>query len=158
MLKYVDYDIVFQEFPDEVTMAINITNCPNRCVGCHSPQLRDNIGYSLNEEVLALLLEKYGESITCIGFMGGDADPEKIEILARFVKEHFSNKMKVGWYSGKNKLPDNFDLQWFDYIKLGPFIPEKGNLRSLSTNQRMFKIEDKQMRDVTYRFLQINII
>ena len=30
MLKYVDTDIVFQEFPDEVTLAINLSNCPCR--------------------------------------------------------------------------------------------------------------------------------
>ena len=29
MLKYANYDIVFQEVPDEVTLAINISNCPN---------------------------------------------------------------------------------------------------------------------------------
>ena len=37
MLKYAGYDIVFQEIPDEVTLAISLTNCPNRCPGCHSP-------------------------------------------------------------------------------------------------------------------------
>ena len=36
MLKYANFDIVFQEVPDEVTLAINISNCPNQCVGCHS--------------------------------------------------------------------------------------------------------------------------
>ena len=40
MLKYYNYDIVFQEYPDEVTLAINLTMCPNRCVGCHSAYLR----------------------------------------------------------------------------------------------------------------------
>ena len=28
MLKYVNHDIVFQEFPDEVTLAINLSGCP----------------------------------------------------------------------------------------------------------------------------------
>ena len=36
MLKYVNHDIVFQEFPDEVTLAINLSCCPNGCTGCHS--------------------------------------------------------------------------------------------------------------------------
>ncbi len=35
MLKYVNYDIVFQEFPDEVTLAINLSSCPNGSPGCH---------------------------------------------------------------------------------------------------------------------------
>ena len=28
MLKYVNHDIVFQEFPDEVTLAVNLSRCP----------------------------------------------------------------------------------------------------------------------------------
>ena len=39
MLKYVNTGIVFQEIPDEVTLAINISNCPCRCPGCHSRYL-----------------------------------------------------------------------------------------------------------------------
>ena len=45
MLKYVDYDIAFQEIPDEVTLAINLSNCPHRA-GCHSPHC-DDIGKNL---------------------------------------------------------------------------------------------------------------
>ena len=35
MLKYVNTGIVFQEIPDEVTLAINISGCPCHCPGCH---------------------------------------------------------------------------------------------------------------------------
>ena len=58
MLKFVDYDIVFQEIPDEVTLAINISNCPNRCVGCHSPFLWDDVWVELDRDSLKLLLDK----------------------------------------------------------------------------------------------------
>ena len=40
MLKYAGYDIVFQEIPDEVTLALNLSGCPNGCPGCHSPHLQ----------------------------------------------------------------------------------------------------------------------
>ena len=33
MLKYVNHDIVFQEFPDEVTLAINLSLCPTYAFG-----------------------------------------------------------------------------------------------------------------------------
>ena len=39
MLKYVNCGIVFQEIPDEVTLSINISNCPCHCPGCHSNYL-----------------------------------------------------------------------------------------------------------------------
>ena len=29
MVRYHNFDIVFAEIPDETTLAINITNCPN---------------------------------------------------------------------------------------------------------------------------------
>ena len=44
MLKYANFDIVFQEVPEEVTLAINISNCPNQCPGCHSKYLWENKG------------------------------------------------------------------------------------------------------------------
>ena len=44
MLKYLTYDIVFQEFPDEVTLAVNLSLCPNKCPGCHSSILMGDIG------------------------------------------------------------------------------------------------------------------
>ena len=39
MVRYHNFDIVFAEIPGETTLAFNITNCPNRCPGCHSPHL-----------------------------------------------------------------------------------------------------------------------
>ena len=75
MLRYTDYDIVFQEIPDEVTLAINISNCPNRCKGCHSAYLMEDVGDLLTEESLSALLQKYGSAATCVCFMGGDAEP-----------------------------------------------------------------------------------
>lgn len=86
MLRYVDYDIVFQEIPDEVTLAINLSNCPNRCKGCHSPHLLENVGESLTEESLGHLLQKYGKAVTCVCFMGGDAEPFEVESISRKTK------------------------------------------------------------------------
>lgn len=105
MLKYAGYDIVFQEIPDEVTLAISLTNCPNRCPGCHSPQLRDDTGEPLTEEVLEALLEKYRGAVTCVCLMGGDGDPADIKRIARFLHTQRTTPVKVGWYSGRSELP-----------------------------------------------------
>lgn len=77
MLKYVNHDIVFQEFPDEVTLAINLSLCPNGCPGCHSAYLQGNVGDELTEERLRAILDNYIGEITCVGFMGGDNDPAR---------------------------------------------------------------------------------
>lgn len=152
MLRYVNYDIVFQEIPDEVTLAINLSNCPNRCKGCHSPYLMKNIGEELNEEALDSLLRKYGKAITCVCFMGGDADPEEVASLASYLHKQTGGKIKTGWYSGKERLPDGCPLQCFDYIKLGPYMEKLGGLNSSMTNQRFYHIKDGQMIDMTKRF------
>ena len=52
MLKYTETDIVFQEIPDEVTLAVNLSGCPCRCPGCHSKHLWGDVGEPLTDEAL----------------------------------------------------------------------------------------------------------
>ena len=104
-LKYANTDVVFQEFPDEVTLAINITGCPNFCKGCHSQYLWEDTGNELNEEAIdRLILEHTG--ITCIGFMGGDQAPQKVVKLSQYVKSKYPS-LPTGWQSGKERFPLN---------------------------------------------------
>lgn len=152
MLKYYNYDIVFQEIPNEVTLALNITNCPNRCRGCHSPHLQEDIGDELNEERIIALMEKYSSAITCFCFMGGDADPLEINRLARFIQVHYPEQ-KTAWYSGCTQLPDGFDVRSFQYIKLGGYDDKLGSLKSKTTNQQLFQIQpDGCMKNISYLF------
>lgn len=152
MLKYADYDIVFQEIPDQITLAINISGCPNRCQGCHTPSLMDNIGEDLTETVVAELVQKYSSAITCVCFMGGDSEPDRISQLATFVKDESDGKLKTAWYSGKQYLPTDFDFERFDFIKLGPYVEKLGGLTSPITNQHFYRIENGKMIDITGGF------
>lgn len=154
MLKYVNFDIVFQEVPDEVTLAINISGCPNKCKGCHSPYLMEDIGEILNKEVLVGLLKRYASCITCVCFMGGDSEPETVEELSLFVESFTNNKIKTAWYSGKNQFPENCSIENFDYVKLGPYVENLGGLDSPDTNQRFYKIENGDMFDCTEKFVK----
>jgi len=149
MLRFHSYDIVFQEVPGEVTLAISISNCPNRCKGCHSPYLMEDTGKTLNEDVLADLLGKYGNAVTCVCLMGGDANPGEVERLFAFLREATSKRIKTAWYSGRQRLPERCSLQHFDYIKLGPYVEGLGGLDSATTNQRFYRIEGMAMVDVT---------
>ena len=104
MLNYLNTGIVFQEIPDEVTLSINITGCPCRCPGCHSQYLWENIGKPLTPMVLDQFMKQYGGDITCICFMGGDADPKYVSQLAQYLhREH--DGLKVAWYSGRQQFP-----------------------------------------------------
>ena len=152
MLKYANYDVVFQEVPDEVTLAINISNCPNQCPGCHSKYLWDNVGKNLDLNELNRLVSQYETGITCVCFMGGDAEPKEVADMAWQLKNSHSN-LKMAWYSGKNELPQNVSTDHFDYIKLGRYVAELGPLDSATTNQRMMKrLADGRVKDITEWF------
>ena len=151
MLKYYNFQLALQEIPDEITLAINITGCPNHCDGCHSPWLQEDTGTPFNEEVIDTILKNH-DGFTCICFMGGDADHEAINRLAKYVKDKYS--IKVAWYSGQNELPKEIDLANFDYWKYGHFDKLKGGLDSIYTNQHLLKIKDngKVLEDITHEF------
>ena len=126
MLKYVNTGIVFQEIPDEVTLAINISSCPCRCPGCHSPYLW--------------------------GDMGGDAEPSYVNELAKYIHQKHP-AYKVGWYSGRIRITPAIDKQDFDYIKIGPYIEHLGSLKERTTNQKLFKKGvDGTFENITSRF------
>lgn len=148
-MKFASYDIVFQEVPDEVSLALNITGCPLHCKGCHSPHLWEDIGEVLDEQAIDSLIATYSGDITCVALMGGDADPKTVERLLRFVK---LRGLKTAWYSGRQALPDGFEVRLLDYLKLGPYVEVLGGLKSKTTNQRLYRIEkDGNMTDITYR-------
>jgi len=152
MLKYVNHDIVFQEFPDEVTLAINLALCPNFCPGCHSPYLQGDNGETLTRERLFGLLDDYEGEVTCVGLMGGDNDWEAVEHFAQEVKRHYRGRIKTGWYSGRTELPAGLHLPAFDYIKLGPYRAECGPLKESTTNQRLYRIDGHTLTDITSCF------
>ena len=157
MLKVASYDIVFQEIPGEVTLALNLSNCPCHCPGCHSPHLAEDIGEPLDEELLDGLIARYKGLITCVAFMGGDAEPEEVARLAAHVKG-----VKTAWYSGRQYTPDSLSTLInpntpstpipFDFVKFGPYIESLGGLKSPTTNQRLYKRVGESWEDITSVF------
>lgn len=150
MLKYVDTKVVFAEIPDEITLAINISGCPCNCKGCHSSYLAEDIGEPLDLQHLTNLIDS-NKGITCVCIMGGDANPSEVDDIAQDIKEYYP-ELKVGWYSGRQELSEDIELSNFDYIKLGPYIEEFGPLNSKTTNQRFYKVNGKELVDITSRF------
>lgn len=153
MLKYVNTDVVFQEIPDEVTLAINISNCPCHCPGCHSKYLWEDKGAFLTEKEIDQFVEEFGSDITCLSFMGGDSEPEYIDQLAQYIHANHSS-FKVGWYTGRTLISPKVNRNNLDYIKVGPYIAHLGPLKNKKTNQRLYKIhhDTNDMEDITSRF------
>ena len=138
MLKYANYDIVFQEVPNEMSLAVSISGCTLRCIGCHSRYLWEDKGEVLSIFAIEQLL-KLEDGVTCLLLMGGEHDIDAlIEIFM-----HFHRKIKTAWYCGLDMIPkDKLGIvQYLDYLKVGHFDMELGGLSSPTTNQRLYKIE-----------------
>lgn len=152
MLKYLNTAITFAEIPNEISLCINITNCPNHCKGCFEPELWEDIGKKLTWDNLNALIH-INEGITCVCFMGGDNSPKEIDNLAYHVHK---SGLLVGWYSGKEELSKEINLENFNFIKLGSYNKESGPLNTKTTNQRFYEvIQENQMftlKDETYLF------
>ena len=98
------------------------------------------------------LLARYGRSVTCVAFMGGDAGPHKIARLAGTVRKTCP-ELRTAWYSGREELPEGFEAAAFDYVKLGGWVEALGPLTAPTTNQRLYRIEpDGTMEDITKLF------
>ena len=154
MLKYVNTMVTFSEVPDEISLCIEISNCQCHCKNCHSPYLADDIGEPLDLQHLTDLIDS-NRGITCVCIMGGDANPDEVDDIAQDIKEYYP-ELKVGWYSGRQELSKEIDLQNFDFVKLGPYIEELGPLNSKNTNQRFYKIEENKLIDITNLFWKDN--
>lgn len=144
MVKYYNAMVVFEEIPDEITLAINITNCPCHCKGCHSEFLWEDKGILLTSEELDRLIEK-NDGITTVCFMGGDAEPEVINVLAEYV--HEVKHLKVGWYSGRDSYYKDINFNYFNYIKLGHYDEDLGGLNKKTTNQHLYKLIHTKLDD-----------
>lgn len=147
MIKYVPdlTDIVLEEIPDRVTLAVEISGCRGLCKGCHSPFLRRDIGEPLTPEVIdSLIADNFGAD--CFLFLGEGGDHEALLALARHIRESHPG-MNIALYSGREEVePEIHEL--FDYVKVGPFIPERGPLNDRGTNQRLYH----RGEDITSRF------
>lgn len=151
-MKYVNTGVVFQEIPDEVTLSVNISSCPCHCPGCHSQYLWEDIGTPLNAISMGQMLKEYGDDITCVCLMGGDAEPEAVNTLAAWIKSEWPD-LAVGWYSGRALLSPAIHVNNFDYIKLGPYLEADGPLNKPTTNQRLYHVEsDGRLTDITKKF------
>ena len=136
-IKYIPEDttVVFSEIPDEITLAVNISNCQNNCKGCHSPYLKEDAGDILTFDVIDELIEK-NKGITCFCFMGEGNDPDAFFKAAEHVAMNHKN-VKLAVYSGRENV-EKWYSEVFDYVKIGPYIPEYGALDNPNTNQRLY--------------------
>lgn len=146
MIKYVPSmtNVVMEEIPSKVTLAVEISGCRGNCEGCHSPWLREDIGEELTKEAVdRLFAGNFG--VNCFLFLGEGKDAEALVSLALYIKGRY--KVETALYSGRTDVEESL-YEVFDYVKTGPYIKALGPLDSPSTNQRMYYHRE----DITSRF------
>lgn len=137
MIKYVPSltDIVMEEIPHKVTLALEISNCQGNCIGCHSPFLREDIGEELTTDVVDSLIEdNFG--VNCVLLLGEGRDLEALKDVARHIRQAHPG-VDTALYSGRTEVEDEI-FELFDYVKVGPYIEELGPLNNPGTNQRLY--------------------
>lgn len=154
LLRYVNYSVVCQEVPNEISLVINITECPHHCDGCHSDYLSESVGNYVNDD-LPKLLEKYDGMITCVCFMGGDQHINNLNEWLCKIKNVYGLKTCV--YSGAdNKDIFKDSLEYLDYLKIGHYDKKMGGLDCKDTNQVFYKVihlqSDTVLENVNYLF------
>lgn len=162
MIKYTDAQITFREVPNEVSLSINISNCPYHCKGCHSPHLQKNIGKELTTDVLKKLFDENKDTVTCITFLGDGGNIKEIAELIKYCK---LNGYLTCLYTGSENIDEIVDEceECLDFIKIGPYIEELGGLDNPNTNQHFFEIRYEydmngegwiEYEDITYKLQQ----
>lgn len=144
-LKYVGYAITFQEVPDEISLVFNISGCPFRCDGCHSPFLQEYIGNDLLDDIRHVI-DKYKDYVSCICFMGGDQNKNDLIKALKICREEYC--LKTCLYTGNEDSEYLKDLfQYLDWIKIGKYDKNllsdnhrEFGVKLASTNQHLFKI------------------
>jgi len=141
--------IGLQEVPGEISLIIPITGCGHSCKGCHSPELQDaSNGVQLTNVVYLELLDKYKDKVSCICFFAGEFEVEHLLLEAK------RRVFKTALYSGYDKL---WDIPWgimdkLDYLKMGHYNEKLGGLANSITNQRMYRLTDEGLEEITSEF------
>ena len=147
-------NVVLEEIPDRLTLAIDISNCTGLCEGCHSPFLRRDVGVELTPEAIdSLIAGNFG--INCFLFLGEGNDHAALMSAANYVRRAYPS-LALGLYSGRESVEEDVG-ELFDYVKIGPFRPSCGPLNKTTTNQRLYRIlhnadGTRTVDDITARF------
>jgi len=136
-MNYSFPQVVTQEIPNEISLALSISGCPLQCPGCHSPfTWNPTYGKPLTTSTLEDFLLRYEGMITCVLFYGGEWEKETLKQHLTTIREH---GLLTALYTGQNMIEDDI-ATLLDFVKLGPWISARGGLNSPTTNQRLIDL------------------
>jgi len=138
-MKYLSARTSFSSVKMEISVAIEITNCPHNCQGCHTPELQEDIGHEITPDNIMDILKPFmgfedEPLFTCIAFMGGEQHTEEFISLVDRIKERFPS-IKICLYTAANCVSSDIQSR-LDYLKVGKYVKELGGVDSPFTNQK----------------------
>ena len=155
MLYFTEAGLSFLEVPDEISLCIYISGCQNNCPHCHYPALKSpEYGYPLKDNFISLI-ELYGSQISCVCFLGeGRNTPLEHEEFFYFTEQVRTFNLKTCLYSGRDIFPEEW-MKIFDYVKVGSYRAEAGDLFCSETNQRFYLNQEGIFTDITEKFWHV---
>lgn len=149
MLYYSSPQIVLQEVPNEISLALSISGCPLRCQGCHSAYTRDpTYGKPLDVVELDKELRK-NPHVSCVLFYGGEWRQNDLSVLLRHIKT--TTDLKTCLYTGRRleAVPKSL-FPLLDFIKVGEYVESLGGLGSPTTNQVFYSIQEGEFTEIKF--------
>lgn len=141
-MKYSKIDIVFQEVPNEISLAFFITGCPMKCKNCHSSEYWNlEVGDELTDLVYLDEVNKYKDLVTTVLFFGGEWEEAELIHKLKIVR---AMGLNTCLYTGKEDVSDNIK-RLLTYLKTGPYIESLGGLDNPNTNQVLINVKTKEV-------------
>ena len=144
LIPVVSTGITLNEVPDKIAYFIELGSCTQRCKGCHSEELWEEVKSPMSLEDVLRGAEKVVESgANAIVLMGGTCNKMSTQDLLK-VLDGLSEIAPTCLYSGLDDeklnrfFAEETNITW---IKTGSYKEELGGLSSPTTNQRFYRKE-----------------
>lgn len=144
LVPVVSTGITLNEVPDKVAFFIELGSCTQKCKGCHSKELWEEVKTPTPlDDLLAEAEQAIDKGANAIVLMGGTCNgllPEELFIILQALSEVAPTCLYSG--SDDEKLNRFFaeetNITW---IKTGSYKEELGGLSSPTTNQKFYRKE-----------------
>lgn len=148
LVPVVSTGITLNEVPDKVAFFIELGSCTQRCKGCHSKELWEEVKEPTSLDVLLKEAEEaIDKGADAIVLMGSTCNGLNIKELS-IILQALSDIAPTCLYSGSDNqklnffLAENTNITW---IKTGSYKEELGGLSSPKTNQRFYRKEYEEI-------------
>lgn len=148
LVPVVSTGITLNEVPDKVAFFIELGSCTQRCKGCHSKELWEEVKEPTSLDVLLKEAEEaIAKGANAIVLMGGTCNGLHTEELY-IILQALSEIAPTCLYSGSDDqklnrfFAENTNITW---IKTGSYKEELGGLSSPTTNQRFYRKEHEEI-------------